>query len=88
MHLYNERLKAEEEAEKERKREAKERLEKRITKIETKDGRFEFRFKDVVVSRETTGPNGRGTTAPGRRYGVPTYDRKKGQVKIPTKVEV
>ena len=88
MHLYNERLKAEEEAEKERKREVKERIEKRTTKIGTEDGRFEFRFKDVVVSRETTGHDGRGTAAPGRRYGVPTYDRKKGQVKIPIKVEV
>jgi len=88
MHLYNERLKAEEEAEKERKREARERIEKRTTKIETEDRRFEFRFKDVVVSKETTGHDGRGTAAPGRRYGVPTYDRKKGQVKIPIKVEV
>ncbi|KAL1971049.1 hypothetical protein VTN77DRAFT_2883 [Rasamsonia byssochlamydoides] len=88
MEKYEERLKKIEEAEQEQKRIAKEKLEKRITKVQPEGSRFEFRFKDVVVSKETTGPDGRGAAAPGRRYGVPTYDRKKGQVKIPTKVEV
>jgi hypothetical protein len=85
---YEQRLQKEEEAEQERKRLAKEQLEKRMTKVQPEGSRFEFRFKDVVVSKETTGPDGRGSVAPGHRYGVPTYDRKKGQIKIPRKVEV
>lgn len=85
---HQQRMKKLEEVEQERKRSEKERAEKRLTRIDPEASRFEFRFKDVVVSKETTGPDGRGHTAPGRRYGVPTYDRKKGQVKIPTKVEV
>ncbi|KAH8701798.1 eukaryotic mitochondrial regulator protein-domain-containing protein [Talaromyces proteolyticus] len=88
MKRYNERLKDSEEFEKERKTAAKERAEKRLTRVSPEGSRFEFRFNDVVVSKETTGLDGRGHAAPGRRYGVPTYDRKKGQVKIPTKVEV
>ncbi|KAB8236067.1 eukaryotic mitochondrial regulator protein-domain-containing protein [Aspergillus alliaceus] len=85
---YIERLNKEEAAEKERKRIAKERKEQQLTKVQPETSRFEFRFKDVVVSKETTGPDGRGAQAPGRRYGVPSYERKKGQVKIPTRVEV
>lgn len=88
MQRYEERLREVEEAEQERRRQAKEQLEKRITKVQPEGSRFEFRFKDVVVSKETTGPDGRGTAAPGHRYGVPLEDRKKGHVKIPTKVEV
>lgn len=88
MERYRERLRKSDELEQERKRLAKEKLEKQMTRVKPEDSRFEFRFKDVVVSKETTGPDGRGHAAPGQRYGVPTYDRKKGQVKIPTKVEV
>jgi hypothetical protein len=88
MQRYNERLEKEEEAEKERKRLAKEKEEQSLTRIVSEDSRFEFRFRDVVVSRETVGPKGRGMKAPGRRYGVPSSERKKGQVKIPTRVEV
>ncbi|KAI9929940.1 hypothetical protein MW887_011750 [Aspergillus wentii] len=85
---YGERLRKEEEAEQERKRLAKERIEQKTTKVQPDASRFEFRIKDVVVSKETTGHDGRGSKAPGRRYGVPNYDRRKGQVKIPTRVEV
>lgn len=85
---YNERLRQEETAEKERKRLAKERQDQQLTKVQPESSRFEFRFKDVVVSKETTGTDGRGSKAPGLRYGVPSYERKKGQVKIPTRVEV
>ncbi|KAE8367770.1 eukaryotic mitochondrial regulator protein-domain-containing protein [Aspergillus caelatus] len=85
---YNERLRQEETAEKERKRLAKERQEQQQMKVQPESSRFEFRFKDVVVSKETTGSDGRGSKAPGLRYGVPSYERKKGQVKIPTRVEV
>ncbi|EED17595.1 conserved hypothetical protein [Talaromyces stipitatus ATCC 10500] len=88
LERYQERLKQSDELEKERKRIAKEKAEKQLTRLQPDNSRFEFRFKDVVVSKETTGPDGRGHVAPGRRYGVPTYDRKKGQVKIPQKVEV
>lgn len=56
--------------------------------MQPEGSRFEFRFRDAVVSRETTGRDGRGTSAPGRRYGVPNYERKRGAIKIPTKVEV
>lgn len=72
----------------ERKRVAKEREEKHSTRVEPKKSRFEFRFVDVTVSPETTGHTGRNPRGVGRRYGVPNYDRKKGQIKIPTKVEV
>lgn len=85
---YHERVKKSDELEQQRKALAKKKAEARTIRIEPADSRFEFRFNDVIVSKETTGPDGRGHTAPGRRYGVPTYDRKKGQVKIPTKVEV
>ncbi|KAF7593237.1 hypothetical protein BBP40_011778 [Aspergillus hancockii] len=85
---YAKRLEKEEAAEKERKRIAKERREQQLTRIQPESSRFEFRFKDVVVSKETTGSDGRGSRAPGHRYGVPSYERKKGQVKIPTRVEV
>lgn len=88
MERYRERSDKADQVEQERKQLRKQKAERQITRIQPEDSRFEFRFKDVVVSKETTGPDGRGHTAPGHRYGVPTYDRKKGQVKIPTKVEV
>lgn len=56
------------------------------TRIET--DRWQFVVTDVKVSRQGTGTDGRGSASPGYRYGVPHEDRKKGQVKIPTRVEV
>lgn len=47
--------------------------------------RWDFVFKDVSV--EHAGKDGRGPKGVGWRYGFPHEDRKKGQVKIPTKVE-
>lgn len=47
--------------------------------------RFEFRFKDINV--DDVGKDGRSRQGTGWRYGVPFYDRRRGQVKIPTKVE-
>lgn len=85
---YETLLKSQEEADQEAKRLAKEREEKRTTRIQPESSRFEFRITDVTVSQQTTGADGRGPRGVGRRYGVPNYDRKKGQVKIPTKVEV
>ncbi|KAH6643817.1 eukaryotic mitochondrial regulator protein-domain-containing protein [Boeremia exigua] len=47
--------------------------------------RWDFVFKDISV--ESAGRNGRDAKGVGWRYGLPHQDRKKGQVKIPTKVE-
>lgn len=47
--------------------------------------RWDFVFQDVSV--EHAGKDGRGAKGVGWRYGFPHEDRKKGQVKIPTKVE-
>lgn len=50
-----------------------------------KRGRFEFRFESFNV--DSVGKTGRNRNAVGWRYGVPLDDRKKGKIKIPTKVE-
>jgi hypothetical protein len=47
--------------------------------------RFEFRFKDINVN--DGGRDGRSRQGTGWRYGMPFYDRRRGEVKIPTKVE-
>ncbi|KAL1869841.1 hypothetical protein VTK73DRAFT_2915 [Phialemonium thermophilum] len=68
-------------AERERlKREREER-----NKIRVDSGRFEFRFESINV--DDAGKDGRSRKGTGWRYGVPYSDRKKGQIKIPTKVE-
>ncbi|PYH78117.1 hypothetical protein BO82DRAFT_357712 [Aspergillus uvarum CBS 121591] len=85
---YRARLEQETAVELQRKERSQQRLDMKTQKVQPENSRFEFRFTDVVVSRETTGLTGRGHMAPGRRYGVPSYDRKKGQVKIPTRVQV
>ncbi|TDZ75048.1 37S ribosomal protein S35 [Colletotrichum trifolii] len=56
--------------------------EKDTKRVDT--GRFEFRFKEITA--EDAGKSGRGRKAVGWRYGVPFYDRRKGEVKIPTSV--
>ncbi|GAB1312381.1 37S ribosomal protein S35, mitochondrial [Madurella fahalii] len=48
-------------------------------------GRFEYRFEKI--NAEDVGRNGRSRKAVGWRYGVPFSDRRRGEVKIPTKVE-
>ena len=60
----------------------KEKEAREITKVETQ--RSEFRFQDIRV--ESAGPNGRSKEGVGARYGIPPQDRKKGQIKIPTRV--
>jgi hypothetical protein len=82
---YKEWMQKEEEAIKARKAREEARERREVKKVEGK--RFEFRFREVTVSRETVGMDGRGRTAVGKRYGVPNYDRKRGTVKIPTSVE-
>ena len=47
--------------------------------------RWEFRFRDVSV--DSVGKTGRAPGGIGARYGVPHEDRKKGVIKIPTRVE-
>ena len=56
---------------------------KEVTKAET--GRSVFRFQDIRV--ESVGKDGRDRGGVGARYGIPHQDRKKGQIKIPTRVE-
>lgn len=84
---HAERLERQEEAEQKRRERAQARREKSIKHVEPEGGRFDYRFKDAVFTKETTGSNGRAPWAPGRRYGVPSDDRKRGMVKIPTRVE-
>ncbi len=52
------------------------------TRVRSK--RFEFRFREI--NSELVGPKGKARHAVGWRYGAPSYDRAKGQVKIPTSV--
>ena len=47
--------------------------------------RWDFVFQNVSVDH--AGKDGRGAKGVGWRYGFPHEDRKKGQVKIPTKVD-
>ena len=85
---FNERMAAEDAAAARRKELRQKKRDAATTVIAPENSRFEFRVRDVVVSRETTGPTGRGTQAPGRRYGVPSSERKRGVVKIPKRVVV
>lgn len=85
---YSTRLEDEEAALAARKRRQKEHEDSKVTKVEPEGARWQFRFRDTVVSGDKTGKDGRGTAAPGRRYGAPNMGRKKGTVKIPTRVEV
>jgi hypothetical protein len=62
---------------------------KKVEELQTKkvvpQRRWDFVFQDVSV--EDAGRDGRSHEGVGWRYGLPHQDRKKGQVKIPTKVE-
>lgn len=60
-----------------------EREAKEVRKAETE--RYQFRFQDIKV--ESVGWDGRDRKGVGARYGVPHQDRKKGQIKIPTRVD-
>ena len=63
----------------------KQKDEEQTTRIETP--RWEFVVREVRATREGTGLDGRGTGSPGYRYGVPSPERKRGMVKIPTRVD-
>jgi hypothetical protein len=53
--------------------------------VRVNTSRFEMRFQDVNV--DSSGRDGRSRKGVGWRYGVPFGDRRRGAVKIPTKVE-
>ncbi|MCJ1265559.1 hypothetical protein MMC22_005439 [Lobaria immixta] len=74
----------EKEAFKEKMRQREERMVKKVLPGGDK-GRYEFRFRNINV--EQAGKTGRGRQGVGARYGLPAQDRKRGQIKIPTKVE-
>ena len=69
--------------EREKARKAKE--EREVKRVAPPQGRWEFRFRDVSV--ESVGKDGRDKRGVGARYGIPHEDRKRGQIKIPTRVE-
>ncbi|KAK3943927.1 eukaryotic mitochondrial regulator protein-domain-containing protein [Diplogelasinospora grovesii] len=66
-------------------REARKAREEEENKKRVDSARFEFRFENI--NAEAVGPNGRSRKGVGWRYGVPFHDRKRAEVKIPTKVE-
>jgi hypothetical protein len=71
-----------------RKQRLREEDEEKKTRIDV--GRWQLVVKDIAVTRQGVGLDGRGSgrNAVGMRYGVPSQERKKGRVKIPTRVEV
>lgn len=72
--------------EQEKKKKEEERKQAELASLKTvPQRRWDFVFKDVSV--DSVGRNGRDPKGVGWRYGFPHEDRKKGQVKIPTKVE-
>ncbi|KAL8765295.1 MAG: hypothetical protein Q9203_006655 [Teloschistes exilis] len=84
--VYNARqqeLEQEEAAILDMRRERKAKHEAATKKVDTP--RWQFRFENIKV--EYAGQDGRGRGGVGARYGIPPQDRKKGQIKIPTKVE-
>ncbi|KAJ5099495.1 hypothetical protein N7532_006496 [Penicillium argentinense] len=85
---HAERLERQEKAEKQRLQRSQQRRAMNEETVKPQGSRFSFRIKDAVVTKESVGKDGRAPWAPGRRYGVPTNDRKRGTVKIPTRVEI
>lgn len=80
--LAEQRLKAEEE----KKKKEEERQQAHLRSLQkVPKRRWDFVFQNISV--EQAGKDGRGAKGVGWRYGFPHEDRKKGQVKIPTKVE-
>jgi len=83
---YLERLAEEETRRKQASERAAQDEESKRTKIDM--GRWQFVVTEVMATRNGTGLDGRGSKSPGFRYGVPSQERKKGQIKIPTEVRV
>lgn len=77
--------------EREREREEKKRREEERTRV-VSGQRWDFRVRDFALERSLGRDGGRSwgrdsAGAVGARYGVPRDDRKKGKVKIPTRLE-
>ena len=77
-----ERLQAEEE--KKKRKEERKRLELQNLKT-VPQRRWDFVFKDVSV--DSVGRDGRDHRGVGWRYGMPHEDRKRGQIKIPQRID-
>ncbi|KAK0612358.1 eukaryotic mitochondrial regulator protein-domain-containing protein [Bombardia bombarda] len=60
-------------------------MKEEANKTRVDSGRFEFRFERF--NADNVGKNGRARKAVGWRYGVPFSDRRRAEVKIPTKME-
>jgi hypothetical protein len=58
--------------------------EERSVKV-VSNSRWDFKFRDISV--DDAGVDGRGYNGTGWRYGAPHMDRRKGEVKIPTRAE-
>ncbi|MCJ1354380.1 MAG: hypothetical protein MMC33_004368 [Icmadophila ericetorum] len=80
-----ERERKESEAKLEKQRRRREREERAMTRVVPEGSRWEFRFQEVSV--ESVGRDGRDLRGVGARYGIPHEDRKRGQIKIPKKVD-
>ncbi|KAJ9612556.1 hypothetical protein H2200_004153 [Cladophialophora chaetospira] len=85
---HRERLQQDEEKRQAAKLKQREEEEAKKTRIDV--GRWQLVVTEVQSTRQGVGIDGRGSGkgAVGQRYGVPSQERKKGRVKIPTKVEV
>ncbi len=85
---HRERLQEDEEKRKAAK--TRHREEEEATKTRIDVGRWQLVVTEVQSTRQGVGIDGRGSGkgAVGQRYGVPSQERKKGRVKIPTRVEV
>lgn len=79
-----ERIRVEKEKRDAREAAKKAREERDVTVVTKPGGRWEFRYREIRV--DDVGKDGRGEKGVGWRYGIPHEDRKKGQVKIPTRV--
>jgi hypothetical protein len=82
-----EELAREDEERARRKARWEENLARKTTVVEAREGKMEWHIVDINVSKLTVGATGRKQGAVGWRYGFPHEDRKRGAVKIPTRVE-
>jgi len=73
------------EAEKLRERKALQEAKREAAIKKVESGRWEFRI--TPINADDAGKDGRGSRGVGWRYGVPLYDRSRGQIKIPRSVE-
>ena len=88
IEIVRDKMLAEEAAAEQRRSARAAREAKALTRVVPLDGqgRAEFRFRDITV--ESVGKDGRSRYGVGARYGVPPQDRKRGIIKIPTRVEL